>query len=263
MKRSEKLKKLEKFLDSTELELTKGSREKFKILSEKVTLRCKKCGHIFKRQASQMIRLKFGDCPECKRKGMMLTHEEFLKKFKSMWGDQFYLLGVYKGWKEKITFLCKNCATQFESTPGSILIDNKEHQKCPHCKKRRKLSTKELREKILDITDGELVLVKAGKDQTHNSTLSCSKCGGIFERSPNSIFRYKATTCPLCNRKGSHRKSEEFRKEFEELAKDEGRFELLSEYKGTSKNVKLKDNKLNKVYYQKAKYIIRRLRHGV
>lgn len=149
------------------------------------------------------------------------------------------VLGIYQGSKIPILLKCNNCGKEWSARPNNILAG----QRCPDCSKQQsadrntktheqfcsELSTKQPNIKVLGIYE------KSKKP----ILVECKVCGKQWEPIPNSLLNGEG--CPVCGlvKKAEHRKKT--KEEFEaELFRANPDFQLISEYNGTTKQVKLR-----------------------
>lgn len=123
-----------------------------------------------------------------------LTTEEFIQKAKEIHGDKYtYNKVKYKNYSTKVGICCPKHG-MFYQVPSSHL----KGLGCPKCGKEKNIKTKEqfIKDAINihgNLYDYSLVLYKDSKTKIK---IKCTKCGNIFEQTPNSHL--SGQNCPIC-----------------------------------------------------------------
>ena len=98
-----------------------------------VIVRHNKCGHIFYPTPNNLLSKKTG-YPKCAN-NLLLSQEDFERKVKEKYGDDYIILSKYTGLKNKIKVRHK-CGNIFEIIAESLLYENKNGgcHECAHMK---------------------------------------------------------------------------------------------------------------------------------
>lgn len=176
------------------------------------------------------------------------SHEQFIRDFESRRKDaeEYEILSEYLTATAPIEIRHKICGKPFESTP-SRLTAKRYPERCPFCYKSNKRKTfDDIKKEIDDIGNGEFELLKDDfVVHIHNLTIKHKVCGKEFKSARHNIQKI-GLKCPKCNeRKGRPMRSQQEVEE-EVFMNSNGRYELLSEYKGFSGEVRVRDNEKEK-----------------
>lgn len=166
--------------------------------SERVFVRCKKCGHEWSPVAAELSRGR--GCPRCKGK-LRLTTEDFISRMGVVNAD-IEILGEYVLSNTKIKCRCRICRTEWSAVPSSLLRGHG----CPECAKNKQAAK---RRKTHERFVAELNIVNAnieviGKYQSSASPISvrCKVCGHEWAPIASSIVN-AGQGCPECSRKNN------------------------------------------------------------
>lgn len=90
------------------------------------------CGHEFKMRPNSFIRGQ--RCPkeryERSSESSIYKKEEVIKRLKEVVGNEYIMIGEYKGASKDVTFIHNKCGKEFEQQPTRIYQDGVG---CPHC----------------------------------------------------------------------------------------------------------------------------------
>ena len=173
------------------------------------------------------------------------THEEFVRKVREKYGDEYEILGEYKNGKTKILVKhnCKKCNYyEWNITPENLL----QGRNCPKCgrEKSNKKRTKTHEEFVQEVRDkyGDEYKVLGSYINSSTKILVRHKCGYEWGIRPDSLLRSHG--CPKCKREESNQKRtrthEDFIKAVKENFNDE--FEILGTYINAKTKIKVKHN---------------------
>ena len=139
--------------------------------------------------------------------------------------DGYELLSKYVGNRTKVEIKCDK-GHVYEVRPNNF----KNGQRCPKCGDK---CSKQAKEQLIELIQQEdYELLSEYKNSKTKVKLRCTE-GHVYSVTPNAFKN--GDRCPKC----SNNCPIQSRKQFIELLQQEG-YELLSEYKGTMKNVELK-----------------------
>lgn len=187
------------------------------------------------------------------------TTEEFKVELNQKYGDEFILIGEYKGNKKKVRVKHNKCNEIIERYPSDLL--NTGCKKCNHRNmgRRNAKTTEEFKKEVYNLVGkeykvlGEYEKNKKPIKMQHNSI----HCNHIFNMNPNSFLR--GQRCPVC---GNNKKSEKLRRTTEkvksEISKIEnGRYELVGDYKNQRTPILIYDSKCGGIFETKYEKFIK------
>lgn len=202
-----------------------------------VLIKHNKCGHIFKNRNYRKKDIINTGCKKCnKEKRLELYYKERDNEYKnSFMGTEYIPLEKFKGAKEKIKFLHKECGQEF-----SMIAKNKKYIKCPKCI--NGVPKIEILQKDLDASYGK-GNYKIKDFNTRKDFIAIHKCG--YERKMDSSNFNQKNSCPKCEGGRVRYTHETFKDEIYRIFEDE--YTLISEFINTSTKVKIRHNKCGKV----------------
>ena len=113
----------------------------------------------------------------------------------------------------------------------------------------KKLSDEEFKERLLTAYKGEYIAIEEYINKRTKIKFIHNECNTEFEAFPFDLIR-GLKKCPKCMREKLRtinlKDSKEFKKEFNLVSN--GEYELLSDYKGSSKKIEIKHNKCNYIF---------------
>ena len=170
------------------------------------------------------------------------THKEFVNEIKEKYGDEYIVLGEYKGANTKLMIKHNNCGHEWNVVPDSLLRGHG----CPKCgrvksnQKKRKMHeifVKEIYDKCGDkyTVLGKYINTKTKVLVKHN----CKECNfHEWEITPDNLLR--GNGCPVCGKEINKINNKEFQRMFKEKYGDE--FTLLDEYSGSRNKMRIRHN---------------------
>lgn len=177
------------------------------------------------------------------------THEEFVNEIKEKYGDEYIVLGEYKGANTKLMIKHNNCGHEWNVVPDSLLRGHG----CPRCgrvksnQKKRKMHeifVKEIYDKCGDkyTVLGKYINTKTKVLVKHN----CKECNfHEWEITPDNLLR--GNGCPVCA--GNKKKTtEDFKKEVYEKYGNE--YIVLGEYINNNTKILIKHNSQDCSFYK-------------
>lgn len=167
--------------------------------SEWITLKCKQCGHEFKRKPSNRAEFK---CPLCNPRnkiavGKQKTNEEFIIELRNF-NPNIVALEQYINAKTKIKFKCLLDGYEWSTTPHTLL---KTKNGCPKCAKNAPKTTDEFKNELKTI-DNTIIVLGEYKRTSDKIKVKCSLCGREWETTPNALLSGKG--CIICKTKGEY-----------------------------------------------------------
>lgn len=123
------------------------------------------------------------------------SHSQFISDVRSLYGDEYIILGRYVGNKKKIPVMHRICGHIFYPTPNNLLC----RHKCFECNGPKKLTHEQFVEKIRDIFgDGEYDILSYYKDSHTKILVRHNRCGHIYPAVSYSMTQGHG--CSWCNR---------------------------------------------------------------
>ena len=189
-----------------------------------------------------------------------LTTEQFKERIYKIHGDEYSILGEYKGTKEPILVRHNKCGREYEIIANNLRTAKscmsciqKESQKCKNIQQRKSQGLEKFKQKVYNLVKDEYIVLS--DTYINNKTKILMKhntCGHEWELRPNDFQQGKR--CPKCamekRKKSLSPFIEERRKEnyLENLVKNED-YEWQQEYSGNNKDYhNIKHIKCGKIY---------------
>lgn len=180
----------------------------------------------------------------------------FIEKNKTRWHD-YKVLSQYQGANKKISFLHKNCGTEFEMTPHNFSAGHG----CPVCAQKSKAETlrnvkgSKYKDYILSHPK-EYKLIRY-TDSRSPATVKHLACGREFSRIPVAdVLKTGREICPYCAREAANKKLAYTVKEVNDrLVKTNSEYECL-EYTTAQKKAKMRHKVCGNIFYGKAYYYL-------
>ena len=236
----------------------------YKGSKDKIKMKHNKCGCIYRVEPRSFI---YGRrCPWCYsycRKNVIKpgmtkkkriahgrkkkTTKEFKKKVYDLFGDEYTILGEYKGSKNKIKIKHNKCGNAYEQVASKFLYNHR----CPYCSHRHKYTTEEFKKKVYDSAGNEYAVLGEYTGSKNKIKIKHNKCGNTYEQFAND-FLYNHR-CPYCSHNHKYT-TEEFKKKVYELFGN--RYTVMDKYINSKNKVKMKCNKCNSIYYVYPSYLL-------
>ncbi|MBO0571862.1 hypothetical protein FDF50_08260 [Clostridium botulinum] len=166
-----------------------------------------KVRHLVCNNISDMVYQNFKNscgCSYCseiqRRKTRTKTTEQFQKEINSIFNEEYSVLGIYKGVKEKIELRHDVCNTVFSVTP-TYALRPRETSLCPVCgknerAKEKSISNKEFLEKVMELWDNEYTPLEKYKRNYIKIKVRHNVCGYEYKVVPSSLL--SGNGCPKC-----------------------------------------------------------------
>ena len=168
----------------------------------KIACRCKIDNYDF--YASPNSLLAGHGCPECWKRNITLTEEEFLKKVENNLHNVI-LLSTYTKCSDYCLCKCKICGNQWQTQFSNIITGNFGCRKCSD--RNRRLTNEEFLEKFNKVTDSILPLDEYSNANT-KMKFKCLICNNIWETKPHNILSGQG--CPVCKESHGERRIRQF-----------------------------------------------------
>jgi very-short-patch-repair endonuclease len=157
------------------------------------------CGNEFKVSLDIFIRNNQRRCKVCSRKSanekQSRSQEEFENVIKEKLGEDYKIIGKYKGNNKRIEILHLKCNKVWTTTCAGILHRN---LKCGNCSPTRKTSHEEFLAKLKNIHGEEFQVLEDYMGTDTKIKFIHSKCNKEFYRTPYWILHNKSIWCPYC-----------------------------------------------------------------
>jgi very-short-patch-repair endonuclease len=137
-------------------------------------------------------RKKGNRCPKCSGKWKRDT-ENFKQEVYKMYGDEFEVIGEYKGRHEKIKMLHKVCNNYLYPRPRHFLDGNSY---CQYCSKKEKKDTERFKEQVYELVGGEYIVLGEYVDAKTPIPIYHKKCKTVYRVTPDNFLRGRR--CGLC-----------------------------------------------------------------
>lgn len=170
-----------------------------------------------------------------KRTTKKKSNSEFIAELNQKQDNQYLCLNEYINSKTKLTFKCKECGLEFESTPHTML----SHRVGKECKHHSKKTLKAVKKLIFQETNGTLELIGKYNGCHDKTKFQCTVCGYKWDTQPDLVYR-GLSHCPLCS-ETAHHDTEWFKQKVAELVGDE--YSVIEDYITSKTPIMLKHNK--------------------
>ena len=154
-----------------------------------ITVKHIKCGEIFERKASDVLK---GVLPCC-FENSKTKKEVLLKGFEKKWGKKFKILDERKPKEKKINVKCEDCGTMIKKTFKQI---NRTGCLVCNLKKRIEKNKESFLEKMQERFPNEFEYV-SGLEELNNKQIEVKhlKCGETFKADRSSVLNLGVTPC--------------------------------------------------------------------
>lgn len=208
-----------------------GTYEKSSI---KISMRHNECGFEFSMLPSNF--LKGQRCPQCAG-NMPLIREEIESRIYDLVGDEFSLIGDYKGTKHDVIIRHNECGREFKVTPSNFFVG----YRCPYCKKVK--TTENFKQEVCNLVGDEYVVLGEYKNSRIKIQMRHKTCGFEYTVAPDNFLR--GGRCPKCS--GRIKKThKQFVSEVHDLVSNE--YSVLGEYKNSQTKTLVRHNKCGYEY---------------
>lgn len=119
--------------------------------------------------------------------------ESFKAKVKEMYGDEYSVLGEYKGTTEKLLMRHNKCGTEYECTPTNFI----KGRKCRTCNGTSRMNTESFKAKVKEMYGDEYTVLGEYVNNKTHIKMRHNTCGNEYMVKPN-YFINNGTRCPYC-----------------------------------------------------------------
>lgn len=154
---------------------------------KELPIRCNKCNNVFGRS---LVNIRTAtECPWCE--GKILSNEHFKFRVKYITNDKYEALEDFRGCKEEIYFLHKECGNKFPMTPDHFL----RGERCPECQHPSKnMGIEGFKKKVFEKYGNEYEVI--GEYVTNKTSIEIRhKCGNIINPAPVDFLKEDGVRC--------------------------------------------------------------------
>lgn len=214
--------------------------EDYKVIGDYVNIRTKikmkhnKCGYIYEQLPSSI--LKGSKCPKCLKYNIKST-DEVKREIYDLVGNEFIMIGEYKGAKDKIKLKHNKCGGIFYKN----LYDFKQSRACPKCIINNRFKTNDkFKQEVNDLVGDEYIFLDEyqGSDTKIRVRHNVRGCGRVYLVQPRAFL--SGRRCAKCSKKVM-RTTEEFKDYF--YTNFNTNYEILGEYLGADKPLYVRHKK--------------------
>jgi Zn ribbon nucleic-acid-binding protein/mRNA-degrading endonuclease HigB of HigAB toxin-antitoxin module len=167
--------------------------------------------------------------------GRKKIHEEFVKEVYELVGNEYSVLGEYRGNKNKLLIKHNKCGFEYEVSPNGFLSKG---SRCPKCAGRLPYTTKTFKEAVYNLVGDEYNVLGIYIRSNIKILIIHNKCGYEWNVIPNNFLR--GDRCPKCAGNLPYT-TETFKEKVYELVGNE--YSVIGEYKSTLTKILMKHNK--------------------
>lgn len=160
-----------------------GMDKKFEVLH-------KTCGNIYDVRPSSI--LNGHKCRYCAGTAEV-TEERFVHEILTSLGEDYVVVGKFKGLRHKIEIYHRACGRTYEA----LAHHARRGIGCSKCSGNLKKTTSEVHETVRSLTDGEYIMEGEYSGNKHPMRIVHTECGTIFYPTYNN-FVSKGSRCPTC-----------------------------------------------------------------
>lgn len=169
------------------------------------------------------------------------TDKEFKQEVYDLVGNEYTVIGSYKGSTTKVNIRHNKCNYVNHVFPNYFL----KHPSCKKCSGKIRYTTNSYRERVGNNTNGEYTFIGPYKNNKTIATFKHNKCNNKFPMTPNAFNN--GNRCPICSRKKSARERSKDTEWFKEQVKVKSGndYTVLGEYKNNYTPIKMRHNVCN------------------
>lgn len=172
------------------------------------------------------------------------THEEYVKLINDRFPLKYTILSEYKNAQSRIWVKCNKCGCEWNPVANNLL----RGKGCPQCFGNKKYTTETFKEKVYQMYGEEYKVLGEYVNSQTKIKIKHNKCGFEYDVKPNNFINGRQ--CPNCKNErlslSNIKDHDQFCKEVQEIAN--GQYEVISQYKGKKKKVKLLHKLCNSIY---------------
>lgn len=135
---------------------------------------------------------------------MSKTHEQFVQEFENIYGNEFTVVGTYRGWNKPVDIIHNVCGTLFHRIPNNVL--SRKTCSCPTCNEYVGRDIVTVGVDDINTTHPEVAWLMANNNDRYvykayskNKTLFiCPECGHQIEKAICNVTT-NGLSCPYCS----------------------------------------------------------------
>lgn len=204
----------------------------YKSSHEHVNVIDKKCGYVWRVTPNNLVRSDKG-CPKCNGNNKKTT-KDFKAEVYDLVGEEYEVVGDYRGANHYVTMKHNTCGKLMESTTASGFLMG---TRCHNCSKpNQNRDTNSFENEVFELTGKEYKVLGEYTSARDTIKMKHTHCGNVWETTTAYSF-LAGTRCPKCY--GNIKKdADEFKEEIYHLYGDE--YEVSGEYQGNKTPIKMK-----------------------
>lgn len=190
-----------------------------------------RCGHDWWSAAGTCYQVGCG-CPTCGAKHSIRfkSTSQAKKELDDCTNGEYTMLSPYKGTHEDLVLLHNKCGYHWKTSLNSVVSGG---QRCPNCGHRRKLTTEDFKQQVLDTIGTGYTVLSEYKNNHTKIKIRHEVCGTEYEVRPLSITSHH-TRCPKCFGKSKYTQEEVQQIITNNLGPE---FKLVSQYHNVKKPI--------------------------
>ena len=165
------------------------------------------------------------------KRSRMKTHEQYVEEVRELVGDEYTVIGTYKGATEKIRFRHNVCGLEYEVMPNGF---TSKGNRCPECAKILKGRQPKMHDtfvaEVYGLVGDEYTILGEYKGSRTKLMMRHNVCGHMWEVAPHLFIA--GTRCPKCAeekmKEERGRTHEQYVQEVDKIHK--GEYSILGEY---------------------------------
>ena len=207
----------------------------------KIEIKHKICGNVFMQSPNHHISHGNG-CPKCSG-NKKLTKDEIQNRSNKIHNNEYVIVSEYTNSSIHVDILHKKCNSIFKQLP----LHHLSGHGCSKCKNVERYTKEILQDKSNTIHNSEYTIIGNYVNNKTKIEILHSKCNNIYLQRPDDHL--KGHGCSFCY-ENKMRTTDEFISETTKKFNNE--FEILSEYNGANKKIKIKHKICGNTYMQVA-----------
>ena len=210
----------------------------YEAMSKVITVLHADCGTTYTSNAQYLLNK--GVCPTCSKR-KRITHTEFYRLFKKIYGDDYLMKSKYINSKTKVKVKHVRCGRVYEVSPYYL----KKGSKCLECTfidvgKSHRMTHEQFMNKVTQRHGNEIEVLSEYITSAGKLNYRHIPCGRVYTSTPDNLLNSRG--CKPCSMKRfaerTRKTMDEFRIEVER--RYPGDFEILSGYRGSKVNIEVK-----------------------
>lgn len=158
----------------------------------KIEVRHEKCGRTYKVKPNAFLSIG-NRCPLCWDRKLW-SHERFIEEVEKQVGDEYTVLGKYRGANTKVKMKHEVCGYEYQIKPSTFL---RLGTRCARCSKSYSPTTEEFNERIFSIVGDEYLFLSEYVNSVTRMEVYHKRCGQTYSTTP-SMFINAGVRCTNC-----------------------------------------------------------------